>query len=666
METKKIDVEFIKPYFWSNKRHKNYLKAKDVAHHIQFHFNGYFQKPYNENEGASKDASDINPYFMRLIDARRPSESDMIKKFRRNLYLPITKAPCDKVLTSLQKIFKSSDWTISYDETETPKSLPENLSLYEYCENAYPNDNSIERWASKNLLRWMLTDPNGIVVVMPLSWNEPVGSLLRPYAHIIQSRDVFDYRYGEYFVFLSPYMHQYKKANGEIAYGKIITTVTADKFYDAKQVSEDEFIIEEHYHGCGEIPAWHLGGETKTPDIFQPYYDSFIQGMLPGLDAAACDFSDLQAEKVQHLFSTMWYYQAQNCNVCQGMGNVLAEGKQVICPECKGRGGLAFSPYRAYEINPNSSGFQGKDIPTPPMGYVTKDTTEMIELMRKEINFEIQQSFSAVHMEYLNQIPLNQSGVAKALDMTEANHFAYKISSQVVDEHINPIYWFTCQMRYLMLVPNQEEREKMIPNIPVPCKFDFLTDIEAEANMTAIVNSNASSKLKKLAEKNYINAKYNDVPAVINRIRIIEDHDPLPNYTVDEITGMVMAGLISKIDAVLHTYIETFAVQIIAEGEEFFKLEFEKQHEILYKMADLKMKQLDVATEIKEMYKLAEETEMEEEEDENEMEEEQDNEMENEMEYGESETKNLTKERIEAKKTGEKQRLKERDSLRNG
>lgn len=660
MENKKIDVEFIKPYFWSNKRHKNYIKAKDVAHHVQFHFNGYFQKPFNESDRSSKDPSDINPYFMRLIDARRPSESDMIKKFRRNLYLPITKAPCDKVLTSLQKIFKSSDWHISYDKTETPKSLPEKLSLYEYCEKIYPNDDSIERWASKNLLRWMLTDPNGIIVVMPLSWEEQPGALLRPYSHIIQSRDVFDYRYGEYFVFLSPYMNEYKNEKGDIVYGKIITVVTADKFYDAKQVSDDEFIIEERYHGCGEIPAWHLGGDTKTPDIFQPYYDSFIQGMLPALDAAACDFSDLQAEKVQHLFSTMWYYQAQNCNICQGLGNVLAEGKQVICPECKGRGGLAFSPYRAYEINPNSSGFQGKDIPAPPMGYVTKDTTEMVDLMRKEINFEIAQAFSAVHMEYLNQVPMNESGLAKAVDMTEANHFAHKIASQIVDEHINTIYWFICEMRYLMLVPNKEERQKMIPNIPVPTKFDFLTDIEAENNMKMIVDSQASSQLKKIAEKNYIHSKYQDVPEVLNRITIIEDHDPLPNYSVDEITAMVTTGLVSKIDAVLHTYIETFAVQIIAEGEEFFKLEFEKQHEILYKMAEVKMKQLDITTEIKEMYKLHEESEGET------MTEVENEEMTNEMEFGEDSTDNLTKQRIESKKTGQKQRLKERDSLRNG
>lgn len=666
MENKKIDAEFIKPYFWSNKRHKNYLKAVDVAHHIQFHFNGYFQKPFVDGDGAGREPLDINPYFMRLIDARRPSESDMIKKFRRNLYLPITKSPCDKVFTSLQKIFKSSDWTINYDETEIPKSLPEKLSLYEYCENNFPNDDSIERWASKNLLRWMLIDPNAIIVVMPLSWQEPVGTLLRPYPHIIQSRDVYEYKVGEYIVFLSPYMNTYTDSKGDTAYGKIITIVTKDKFYDAKQVSDDEFIIEEHFHGIGQVPAWHLGGETKTPDIVQPYYDSFIQGMLPSLDAAACDFSDLQAEKVQHLFSTMWYYQAQNCNVCQGLGNVLSEGKQVICPECKGRGGLAFSPYRAYEINPNSSGFQGKDIPTPPMGYVTKDTTEMVELMRKEINFEIEQALSAVHMEYLNRTPLNQSGLAKAVDMTEANHFAHKIASQLIDEHINPIYWFICEMRYMALIPNVEERQKMIPNIAVPTKFDFLTDIEAQNDMTTIINSNASGQLKKIAEKKYIHAKYQDIPEVLNRIRIINDHDPLPNYNTDEITGLVMAGLVNKIDAILHTYIESFAIQIISEGEEFFKLEFEKQHEILYKMAELKSKQLDVATEIKEMYKLAEESENEEEGEENEMNEMENEEMQNEMEFGEKNTKNKTLERLENSKLGRKQRTKERDSLKNG
>jgi len=597
------DSEFFKPYFEGKKRHKNYNKAVDVYYHLTFHFDGYFIKALNEKEYDS-NSEGANPYFMRLIDQRRPTESTDILKYRRLQYLPVTKVPCNKVVSSLKKIVKCSDWKIDYSKAETPKILTDDKTLFDYCEESFPKFDSIENWAYQNLVRWILIDPNGIICVMPLSWDVEENEFLRPFPHIIESRDVYDYKENEYIVFLSPYVNNYETKSG-IKEGKIIICVTKESFFEFKQTGEgqNDYELVEHKHNIGEIPAWLMGGEMKTPDINQPYYESFISPILPSLDAAARDCSDLDAEKVQHLFSTQWVIQAQQCSSCQGVGSVLAQGGQVVCPKCEGRGTGKLKPYDRIEYNPNQLDAIGKNITPPFGGYITKPT-EMVKLMREEIKIEIYDALAAINMEFLCETPLNQSGKAKEVDRDELNNFVYGIAYHLVENNIKPVYYFINEMRYRLIIPKEEERQKMIPQIPVPENFDFLTVKDAEDKLAKIADSNISTGIKDAAEMSFIHGKYADQPEIRNRLILIHDHDPLPGYTNDELEAMSMGGLVLKIDAVLSIYIESFITEIFADEdgmEEFMKLKFADQKAQLYEMAQEKLDSLSkqAADEIK-------------------------------------------------------------------
>lgn len=592
MEIFKPTIEFFKPYFEGRKRHKNYANSVDVYYHTTFHFDGYFQKAVTSNE--TPDPTMANPYFMRLIDERRPTESTDILKYRRLQYLPVTKVPCNKVVSSLKKIVKCADWKIDYSKCENPKILSdEKVTLNYYCEKVFPKFDSIENWAYQNLIRWILIDPNGIVCVMPLTWDVEGSEFLSPFPHIIQSRDVFDHKNDKYFVFLSPYVNIWVDTNGNEHEGKIIICVTKESFFEFKQNGDgnNDFILVEHPHNLNDIPAWHLGGEMKTPDINQPFYDSFIAPILPSLDAAARDASDLDAEKVQHLFSTQWVIQAQQCSSCQGTGSVLAQGKQSICQSCEGRGTGKLKPYDKIEYNPNQLDALGKSISPPFAGYVTKPT-EMVKLMRDEINTEIYDALAAINMEFLCETPLNQSGKAKEVDRDELNNFVYGIAYHLIENNIKPTYYYINEMRYRLIVQSEEEREKMLPDIPVPENFDFLTVKDAEDKLVKITDSKVSAGIKDAAEMNFIHGKYADQPEIRNRLILIHDHDPLPAYTADEIDSLVMGGRALKIDAVLNTYLEKFITDIFSDEEEmenFMKLDFEKQKEQLYKMAQEKL-----------------------------------------------------------------------------
>jgi len=589
-----INKGLIDPYWKRNKRHKNYLKAVDVAHHIQFHFNGYFQTPWLMTATAARPEL-VNPYFQRLIDARRPGESDYIMKYRRSAYLPITKVPCNKVVSSLKKIVKSDDWKIDYSKSENPTFLPDNKTLELYCETNFPNDDSIENFAYKNIVRWMLTDPNAIIVVMPLNWDVEDNELYKPYPHIIQTKDVYHIS-NDMAIFLSPYETTYKDEEGNSRDGKILTVVTKDSFYDCVQISTEDYRIDQHPHNIGELPAWTLGGESKTPDINQPFFESFINGMLPSLDAAAGDYSDLQAEKVQHLYSTMWYIQSQECKACNGSGfsSTLSQGKQVICQDCEGRGSMKFSPYKSFEVNKSNLDPSGANLPIPPAGYITKPT-DMVGLMRNEIDLEIKASLAAINMEFLAETPMNESGKAKEVDKDELNNFVYAIAYHLVEEIVNPIYWFTNEIRYMKAVPDPKMRAKMLPHIDVPQSFDFLTQRDAVDNMIKIVGSKVSANIKDLAEMKYIHSEFQDIPEIREKMNLIHNHDPFPNYESTDLQTLITGGIIKKVDAVLSTYIVSFVDELIKTNPKFLELKFGEQKETLVQMAQDKMQEIEDA-----------------------------------------------------------------------
>ncbi len=546
---------------------------------------------------STLDPVQTNPYFIKLIDSQRPSESDQIRLWRRNMYRPITKVPCQKVISSLKKIVKSSDWKIDYSASDPYKGIPDKETLQNYCEKNFPQDDSIENWAYKNLVRWLLIDPNALVCVMPTSFDVSEGEFIKPYPFIITSKDVYDFKHGEYFVFLSPYKNEYKLKNGETKQGQIMMVVTDTQYVEVKEIAQDKFQIVEHDHNLGYCPAWLLGGENKTPDPFQPYYESFIQGMLPSLDMAAMDVSDLLAEKIQHVHSTFWSIQGQYCNACQGSGKVLQQGGQVIkqdCPDCGGRGATALSPFRSIEVNLNNSLAAQKDIPFPPAGYIEKDK-DMVKLMRDEIETEIYDSLSAINMEFLAEVPLNNSGKAKEVDRDELNNFVYGIAYHLIEDIIKPIYWFINELRYSGLITNEEAREKQLPNIPVPANFDFLTDRGAEDSLIKISGSQVSSGIKDAAEMDYIHKKFADNPEVRNRLLLVHDHDPLPGLEITSINNLIMGGLVPKIDGVLSTFISYFVTEILSEenGNDFMNLPYDGQRDRLYEMAQLKLDELD-------------------------------------------------------------------------
>lgn len=586
-----INGKFVDPYWNGQKRHKNYLKALDAFWHVDFHASGYFKKPWVANNTSYQDVGQQpNPYFKRLIDERRPSESKTILAYRRSVYKPVTQTPFSMVLNSLQKIFRSQEYSTDWSNSVIPPSLKEENQLETYCTKYYPYFDSIDNWASKQAMRCMLVDANALCAVMPLSYDIQENELCNPYSHLIPSKDVYEYVENEYCIFLSPFKSTFM-SEGEKRTGKILCIFTPESIWEARQInSNGDYVLEERLvHNIGTLPCFLLGGENMSTDAIAPFYESFLKGMLPYLDEMAADSSDLSAEKIQHLYSEKWYYQPQVCKQCNGLGTSgpVIEGKQSICPTCDGTGVAPKSPYQDWVINPKNAMGQDTPMPSPPVGYVQKDT-KIIEYMMEIIETHAYNSLSAVHMQFLFNRPLKQSGIAKAYDAQETNNFVSKIAENIITNIIEQVYFYVNEMRYSMLVPDAKTRREMLPKIIVPHTFDLMTETALEQNMKLLNDAGVSDTVKSMAEKQYLNFKYPD-SKIADQLQLSQSHDPFTGHSIDDKLALLNSDAVEKVDVVLSLYINAFTEEVLETDEKFLNLKWAQQHEKLLKMAEDKM-----------------------------------------------------------------------------
>jgi len=589
MKTTVVDNEFVKSYF-SGKKHKNYHRAVDIKNHMEFHFNGYFRKT-----DVTGDVQIINekqnPYFKRLIDMRRPSESDPIMNYRRNIYLPITKIPCHKITNSLKKIVKSQDWNIDYSSSDYPASLPDKETLKYYCEENYPFFDSVENWAETYVINQMFKDPNAVVVVIPMNFDKESSEFYQPYSYIISSRKVLDYSMNEYVV----YEEKDDDKLDQIKHLKIITT---DSIYDAIRADKDKFIITQIKHDLGYLPAFIMGGIPLQISEKMPLYESFLSSILPELDAAAQEHSDLQGAIVQHLYPTMWYFASQECNSCHGTGNVIKEGKNIICEQCEGDGRLTKSPYKDMKLN--TGGFDEKQVPTPPAGIIDKSSViAIVQLQEKRVQDHITRALSAINMEYLSDTPLNQSGKAKEIDRDELNNFVYQIAYHLVENILKPIYYFINEWRYKDYVPVPETRENMLPRINIPERFDLLTENIVGEQLAQAITNKFSDEIIENLEMEYVGIHFNNHPDILERVKAKKELDPFAGKNNDEKNNLLLQGDVPKSDVITSIYIDNFITRAIIENKNFLKLEYAKQKVIMDKYCADKMKEMQPSDKVK-------------------------------------------------------------------
>jgi hypothetical protein len=445
-------------------------------------------------------------------------------------------------------------------------------------------------------LKNYLLDANGVVAILPFSIPSSVSEFVKPVSQFFDSTQVIDFVENEYCVLLSNDKSIIKNSAGRViaTNGSIYYIITPNEYYKYEQINTKGTLQESdvYIHNIGSLPCFRVGGLFKQRLNNSTIYDSRIASMVPSLNEAAREYSDLQAEILQHIHSEKYAYVNSDCKVCNGSGKVLKDGTQAECPNCKGIGSLLnISNYNTFLIDAAKAG--ENQLPAPPIGYIQK-TTEIAKLQDERVRQHLYDALSTLNMEFLAETPLNQSGAAKEVDKDELNNFVNSIAEDVVNI-MDKCYYYIGEYRHNVAVQDKEKRALLLPTVNVPTKFDMLSSNYLLTELTSAKTSGISQAIKKALEIEYAKKKFNTRTDIAEFSELTFTLDPLYGLTEDEKMVRKSNGGISDVDYIISSNISQFVQRAMFENKLFFDVDFKGQTDKMKQYANELKTEMDKA-----------------------------------------------------------------------
>jgi hypothetical protein len=532
----------------------------------QFNVEDYKQfKVYSDSE-----------YPAELIDKQRPNELHNVKKYRKETYEPVFSEIFSRVFVALQKIRRSEGFYVNWPDDSSFNRIADDEKLKVYSE--YLMD-----WCFNVAMKQYLIDSDGVVVV----WSKPVQETTeyyKPNPYIINSDLIVYHNQDELLVF---------REKDDVKNYKT-TYYSLDKTALIKWQRNKEgnyVVVEETTHNLGLLPAFTLGGVIKNYEDTGKRYESRIKGMLPWLNVATKEFSDLQAELTMHVHSLMWVYQTEQCTTCKGFGTVPnKKGERVPCTnrECR-NGYVGLSPYEVLRVRPAQANLGETPAPTPPVGYVNKQT-EIAELMDRRLNDNRYRALAAINMQFLEKTPAGESGIAKAYDREETNSLYYSIAKDIAR-----IYGKTVELmanwRYNAIYP---EHKEMLPQVMIPAQFDILSADMLIDEIKKSKDSGLNDAVLSEIEMDFIRKRFKTEPVKQQVLIDAFNLDPLSGLTEEDKALRVMNQGATKLDYIISCYIQDFIRKAYEANPEFHNLTIEEKHNVIKKMGEVKYKEISL------------------------------------------------------------------------
>jgi hypothetical protein len=520
----------------------------------------------------------------KLINSARPHESKEVLEYRKTIYKSKTKHIFTKIFNSLSKIRRSTDWSIVFENSSEFSRIPEGETLEDYTTINFPYFDSITNWCFQVLLREYLIDPNAIIIVSPLETEIEETDFLRPYPNIINSALVIDFKERDYFVYENELGSTYTE-NGFTMKGKsfyVITTMQVLR-YDQSDSKGNFTLAYQYDHLLEELPCYKIGAVLVDAVGDNFLYESRIAGILPALDEAAREYSDLQAAVIMNIYPERWEFASIPCHECNGIGRLAGQtaGEYVTCHHCKGVGQEPNSPFSKILVKPAELGQQ--QVAIPPAGYIEKDS-EIVKLQDERVEKHLFNALASVNFEFLAQTPLSQSGIAKEVDKDETNNFVHSVAEDLV-RCLDWLMHISARMRYGMQY-SQEDLQEMMPTINVPEHFDIFSTKFIEEEIKSAKDNKMNPVLINAMEIEYASKKFSADPEVQARMMLILSLDPLANITEDEKMSRLSNKGITKLDYIISSNINQFVSRAIEEDESFITKDPKEQRETIRKFAE--------------------------------------------------------------------------------
>jgi hypothetical protein len=533
-------------------------------------------------------------YPFHLINERRPNESAEIKEYRHKIYQNVFKSTTTRILTSLSKARKAEGFNIVWPVDNS--KIPDDAKLKRYVTEDMPLINSIVDWGFETLLKMMLMDANAICVVVPLN-RDAEDEFIKPFPHIFDSEDVQYVNYLAGLVVLRGEKEKYIGVNGGKYDAEVFWVI--DKMKVEKWVQQDANknfrLVDTWEHGLDEMPCFTLGGIGVKTEDGCILYESFIQGIVAWMNEAVREYSDLQAEVVQHVHSTFWAISAQECTKCRGTGRVQFNGEFIPCQAdgCN-NGKVNVSPFSNIVIQQSALN-PSMNIPTPPAGYVQKDI-EIVKVQWERIKEHIYNALASINMQFLDNVPMAQSGIAKSVDRDELDNFVHSVTTRNM-LNIEQIIYLSARIRYRDLLSKEQVRE-LLPQFRIPMSFDLMNSSYLISEIDAARKASVSPLILSELEKQLASKKFQDDPEIHAMVEAQFDLDPLLGFSQDDKMTMLQNNGISQTDYVISCNLPRY-IQVAFENVATFKdMTIQQKRLEIIKMAEAEITARKASTQI--------------------------------------------------------------------
>lgn len=580
-----LTYDYLRPYFAGERSHFFYDRALKKCKAFEPHSEGCFP--------------------CELIECRRPNEPLEVKDYRKIIWVPKTKPTFSRIVSSLSKIRRSPDWSIKYTGLEKFPKIREGETLEDYSEKNFPYFQSVTNWMFSVCLKSYLTDPNGVILVMPLETVVEPTEYLKPFPTIFDCCDVVEFVAEDHAILNDQagcYYSVRERSKTKMVKGKsyyVVDTVSIYK-YDQTDAKGNMTLVAEYQHGLGRLPIFKLGGVICEAQGSNYMYESRISGILPELDEAVREYSDLQAAKVLHVYPERWEYTSHECTTCKGTGrrqnpawSVGCDANipsQIDCNTCSGRGYIASGPYAKLLVKPADMGKQ--QAPTPPAGYVEKDS-EIVKLMDESVRQHIYDALAAINFQELASVPMNESGIAKAVDRDEQNNTVHAIAEDIV-KIMDQLYSLIADYRYKDQY-SFEEIEGMLPVIAVPEKFDLFSINNLQEDLKKAKDSKMNPVTLNAMEVDYAGKLFNTDPSIRDMVALTIKLDPLPSISEDEKMSRLSNKGILPESYIISSNINEFVQRAIEEDPDFASKTLQEQKGVMLKYATEVLEKLDTS-----------------------------------------------------------------------
>lgn len=389
-----------------------------------------------------------------LIETYRPNEPKKVFEYRIASYQQTTYPVLQKAnglvggaLSNRQVFF------IEWPQNDRFEDKNKKDSLETYVKEEMPGGLDLDAYFWQYITPRGIMYPNSWVAVIPevpdyILANEPDGggAFRRPKPTFIPSEFVLDYgdewafvlsseksiiatkdstREGNIFFYFLP--------NQTLQIVEVGNSMPGDPIYEVREY---------HAHEMGRPAIRQIGGVASglTTEVLstrkKTLYMSHLQGMVPHLNNALRQKSDIEAVKVAHLHPVR-YEEPVSCPTCSGDTEI--NGKE--CKTCSGTGFIqpVNSPMEAITKVANDTG-----VLNAPVGFASPNT-DTFEAAVKDNEAEIYSAYEAVNMEVLySGIGSQQTARAKEIDREGLHNLLTQIGS-----NIYPLYqWILDEIAY--------------------------------------------------------------------------------------------------------------------------------------------------------------------------------------------------------------------------